>query len=172
MSRHALLLSIRPKYAERILAGKKSVELRRTRPRVPQGTALLLYVSSPVKALGAISSVKFVTCAQPDQLWQNVKDKAGLTRSEFEGYFAGAEKGFAIHLGAILELSPPLGLPDLRRLWPGLNPPQIYKYLTEQEFTLLLRAVGKTKTHANNAAVQDCEVAAQRLRIYPRSGAV
>ncbi|MFO8101149.1 MAG: ASCH domain-containing protein, partial [Dehalococcoidia bacterium] len=81
---------MRPKYAERILDGKKSIELRRVRPVVPEGAVLLIYVSSPVKALGAISTVQCVTSAQPHELWKSVKDKAGLTRTEFHSYFGGA----------------------------------------------------------------------------------
>jgi predicted transcriptional regulator len=161
MSRHALFLSVRPKYAERILEGRKSVELRRTRPLVPEGAVLLIYVSSPVKALGAISSVQRVTSAQPDQLWQYVKDKAGLTRSEFDDYFAGAEEGFAIHLGTILPVSPPMGLADLRQFWPGLSPPQTYRYFTKREFTVLLQAVREKTGQGSHAALQGQEVAAQ-----------
>ena len=158
MSRHALLLSVRPKYAERILDGKKSVELRRVRPVVPEGAVLLIYVSSPVKALGAISTVQCVTSAQPDELWKSVNDEAGLTRTEFNNYFGGAEKAFAIHLGSIQRLSPPFGLSELRKLWPNLSPPQTYKYFTEHEFASLLLAL-RERNGSNSVTHQRYQLA-------------
>lgn len=142
MRRHALFLSIRPEYARRILAGQKSVELRRTRPLVPDGAVLLLYVSSPVMALRALSSVQGVTSAPPDRLWPTIKERAGVTRSEFDSYFAGADQAYAIHLGKVYCLSPPVELARLREVWPSLNPPQTYRYFTECEYEALIRAVG------------------------------
>jgi predicted transcriptional regulator len=160
MLRHALLLSIRPKFAERILDGRKSVELRRVRPLVPEGAVLLIYVSSPVKALRAISTVQCVTSAQPDELWRSVRDKVGLTRTEFDNYFSGAEEAFAIHLGRIHRLSPPFGLAELRKLWPNLSPPQVYRYFTEHEFASLLPAL-RDRNGNDIVTLQWCQVASE-----------
>jgi predicted transcriptional regulator len=54
MNRSAILwLSLRPAFAERFLRGTKTVELRRTRPRVSLGDHALLYAAAPVNALVA-----------------------------------------------------------------------------------------------------------------------
>ncbi|MFW6116349.1 MAG: hypothetical protein ACOC6F_01355 [bacterium] len=166
MSRYALLLSVRPKYAERILDGKKSVELRRTRPLIPDGIVLLIYVSSPVKALGAISTVQRVTSARPNELWKSVNDRAGVTRAEFEDYFFGAEEGFAIHLGRIQPLSPPLALLDLRALWPNLTPPQTYRYFTQHEFASLLMVL-RDRNGSNTVTPQRCQVVSRSTQNVP-----
>lgn len=46
---HALFVSVKPRFAEKILAGEKSVELRRVRPSVTPGTLVIFYASSPTR---------------------------------------------------------------------------------------------------------------------------
>ena len=53
-----VLLSIKPKYADKIFNGTKTVELRRICPKVTEGDLILVYVSSPVKALVGEFEVK------------------------------------------------------------------------------------------------------------------
>jgi predicted transcriptional regulator len=159
MTRHALFLSIQPQYAQRIMAGQKRVELRRVRPRIPKGTVLLIYVSSPVKALQAISTVRNITEASPDDLWRQVSQAAGVTRSEFNDYFDGTHTGFAIHFGEVQRLSRPLALSELREVWPDFNPPQVYQYFTEREVANLLKLV-KSNQSSDAIAPLGCRVLA------------
>ena len=44
-----VLMSIRPQYAEAILSGEKTVELRRRRPSFSAGTTVLIYSSAPLQ---------------------------------------------------------------------------------------------------------------------------
>jgi predicted transcriptional regulator len=46
-----LLLSLRPRFADAILAGAKTVELRRRPINARPGTAILLYASRPMMAI-------------------------------------------------------------------------------------------------------------------------
>jgi len=48
---HAFLISIRPRFAEMIFSGSKTVELRRVCPKVSVGDLALVYVSSPAMEL-------------------------------------------------------------------------------------------------------------------------
>ena len=50
MSR-VLMLSVRPRFARALLAGTKTAEIRRRFPDVPVGTTVVLYSSSPERAL-------------------------------------------------------------------------------------------------------------------------
>lgn len=161
MPRHALFLSVRPTYARRILQGKKTVELRRVRPRISEGALLLLYVSSPVKAVQGISVVERITAAQPDALWRQVAHNVGVTRSEFDDYFEGARMAIAIHLGAVQALSPAITLSDLRGLWPGFCPPQSYQYFTRAELFALSEITDAGSGNGNLAAFAACQVAAR-----------
>lgn len=137
MKNEALLLSIRPKYADKIFEGKKKVELRKVRPRLSPGDIVLVYVSSPVKALRGKFIVEKVVETTPDLLWNQVKNVAGITKVEFDEYFSESEKGFGIFLESPQALSNPIKLTDLKKLWRNFHPPQTYRYLSSLELRII-----------------------------------
>src|SRR6185503_3263930 len=65
MPNQALLISVRPRFAEMIFAGTKVVELRRLRPRIGTGDLVFVYVSSPVMALAGAFEVGEVVSGAP-----------------------------------------------------------------------------------------------------------
>lgn len=136
--KRALFLSIRPRYVKRILEGLKRVEFRRVRPKICIGELLLIYSSSPKKELECHSVVTALSKGTPDLLWSQFREASGLTRSEFKSYFLGADVGFAIHFGKVARFDAPITLSALRELWPGFSPPQIYRYLNQEEYLSLL----------------------------------
>lgn len=137
MGIHSLLLSIKPKFAEKIFAGEKTVELRRIRPRVAEGDTVLVYVSSPTKALIGGFEVASVVESEPEKLWSTVKDCAGITEEEFIAYYSGSERAFGIFIKRSWHLKTPLDLSKLKNKWADFHPPQSYRYLSLQEANLL-----------------------------------
>lgn len=135
VQKRALLLSIQPRYADKIFAGTKRVELRRVRPKVEVGDLVLVYVSTPVKALTGAFEVKSVISAHPSELWALVKNEAGVTREEFFTYYAGAPMGYGIRLKKAWSLPTPIALISLRRAWSKFRPPQSYHYLPSEIVT-------------------------------------
>lgn len=134
---HVLLLSIQPKYANLIFDGKKTVELRRVRPRVNQGDFVLIYVSSPDKVLLGNCEVEQVIGTSPNQLWTLVRNKSGLDQSAFFSYFEGVSTGYAILLNQVQKFNQPILLSRLQQEWTGFHPPQSYRYLTIEELKLI-----------------------------------
>ena len=61
-------LSLKPRFAEAILAGTKTVELRRTTPKIEVPTRALLYTSTPVRALLGTCIITSVTSARLSNL--------------------------------------------------------------------------------------------------------
>src|SRR5436309_12998286 len=100
-----LLLSIRPEFAKKIFDGTKTAELRRTRPRVKGGEWVYIYVASPVKALKGAFRVTKVIEDLPHKLWRKVKHAAGVTRKQFDEYYEGADKAYAILLEMVRHLA-------------------------------------------------------------------
>ena len=137
MCTKTLLLSIRPKYAEKIFDGSKSVELRKVRPSIKPGDTVYVYVSSPVKELKGTFTVTHITEGPIEHIWNHVRYDAGVTRAEFDEYYQESTTGYAIHLKAPFRTANPLKLADLRRLWNGFHPPQGYKYLDQSEISLI-----------------------------------
>lgn len=132
-SRAALLLSIHPRHAEKIFNGEKQVELRRVRPRVNTGDLVLVYVSTPVKALMGAFEVASVLEESPNKLWHAVRHEAGLSKKEFFDYYSGASLGFGIRLKRAWSLPAPIELTSLRKSWSKFRPPQSYRYLSKAE---------------------------------------
>src|SRR5712671_5544390 len=89
-----LLLSIKPKYAEKIFSGNKRVELRRTKPNVKKGDLVAVYVSSPVMALMGEFEVEAVMKNTPRALWCEVNNYAGVSKSEYDEYYEGSKTAF------------------------------------------------------------------------------
>ncbi|NEP14269.1 MAG: ASCH domain-containing protein [Symploca sp. SIO2C1] len=121
-----------------IFEGDKRVELRRVRPRhLNSGDLLLVYVTSPEQALVGLIEVEKVIEMVPEQLWQVVKDKAGITYAEFHKYYEKSATGFAIFLKETSKFNEPIKLKQLRENWSNFQPPQCYKYLKDGEVNLV-----------------------------------
>lgn len=133
MSAHSLLLSIRPKYAEQIFNGVKTVELRRIKPKLSCGDTVLVYVSSPTKALIGAFEVDRVIESSPQSLWNKVSDIAGVTEKEFTEYYDGTEKAYGIFIKKSWQLDTPLDLSNLKMKWKNFHPPQSYRYISVSE---------------------------------------
>ena len=133
MPAQALLLSIRPRFADMIFAGTKTVELRRTRPRVGKGDLVLVYVSAPVKSLVGAFLVATVIETTPGALWKRAGRRAGVTKVEFDAYFIGATNAFGIELCCQWKLEEPAPLATLRNRRRGFHPPQVYRYLSQKD---------------------------------------
>ena len=97
----AILLSVKPKFANLIVEGSKLVELRRTIPSQNVGT-IAIYSSSPVQMLVALANVKQTIEASPSKLWEISKGNGGgLTKAELIAYFESKKTGFALMLGNV-----------------------------------------------------------------------
>lgn len=133
MTDKAILLSIRPRYADMIFEGSKTVELRRVRPRnIIKGDLVLLYVSSPIQSLAGAFQVEQVVERSVKTLWQLVKEKAGISRQEFDAYYQGASTGVAIFFQQVWQIPEPIVLDELRRS-ANFKPPQSFRYVTKNE---------------------------------------
>ncbi|MBX2999273.1 MAG: ASCH domain-containing protein [Caldilineaceae bacterium] len=134
MSSNAIVLSIRPHYVDMIFNRTKTVELRRSRPkRVVQGSLVLVYASSPIRSLvGAFKIAKIVE--KPlGELWELVKDTAGVTKEEYLEYFQGLDSGVGIFLDDVWLLDAPINLDDWAEQGISFHPPQSFRYATDDE---------------------------------------
>lgn len=125
------VLSIRPTYIERILAGRKTIELRRRFPAVTKpGTVVLLYATSPTQAIVASAILVEVVVTSLNTLWREYGVEAAITRDEFNAYFEKSEQGCALRLTSIHGFQTPIHLTELAREF-EFSPPQSYCYWKE-----------------------------------------
>lgn len=132
----ALLVSLRPAYAEMILAGIKTVELRRIRPKADVGTLVLIYATSPTSQVLGTCIVEHIGSGTPDEIWELHGGRTGIGRPAFSSYFTGTNQGVAITVGNPRRLQDPVPLDALRRH--GFAPPQSFRYITLADAETLL----------------------------------
>lgn len=137
MQQRALLLSIRPQHADKIFDGTKRVELRRVRPKLFPGDIVLVYVSTPVRALAGMFFVESIIESTPNELWKTVEKKAGVSRSQYEDYYTGASTAVGIFVSRTQKLSQPMNLDYIRTRWTDFRPPQSYRYLNDDQLAML-----------------------------------
>jgi predicted transcriptional regulator len=121
------VLSVRPVYIQRILSGEKTVELRRRFPNLSGICEVLLYSTSPVQAIVCKAELREVSHHSLRSLWTHFAHAIGVTRQEFNAYFAGVDNGYALRLAKVRALAQPLHLSDLVRDY-AFHPPQSYCY--------------------------------------------
>ncbi len=137
----ALFVSLRPRFANALLSGHKTVELRRTRPAAAAaGQLVLLYASSPDRQLIGTAIVVAVHVGSPDEIWSEHGDSTGVSRPEFDRYFEGASLAVAIVVSEAKALVRPRPLAELRRRWRGFRPPQSFRYVEAADIAALALA--------------------------------
>jgi predicted transcriptional regulator len=149
MSNNILLLSVRPKYADKIFKHTKTVELRRVRPKhLQKGDLVLIYVSSPIQALAGTFKVERVVEEPLKNLWQLVKKKAGVTRQEFNTYYEGVSTGVGIFFEEVQRFQEPIALQTIRQHLLLFQPPQSFRYASDSELVLppLANLIAEVKT--------------------------
>lgn len=137
-----IVLSLKPRYAEAILSGAKTVELRRIEPKLSVPTRALIYASTPVKALLGTCIVERVTADRLAVLWKACGSRTGLAHAEFRDYFEGLEVGSALALSGARRFGRRIPLADLRASRRLERPPQSYSYLDTVIGEELIRLAG------------------------------
>lgn len=133
MNPPAILLSLRPRFANAILAGTKTVEVRRRPIRAPGGTLLLLYASAPTMSVLGTAELSKIDVHDPDVAWKEHEQDLGLTRDEFDAYLTGSDVAYLIHVRNPQPLNEPLPLRDLRASAVTFTPPQSFRYVTARD---------------------------------------
>lgn len=127
-SQRDVVLSIKPMYSEKILEGRKTVELRRRFPvAAPSGAIAYIYSTSPVKAMVGTAEIRHVLKLPVEQIWTEFESTAFIKREKFDQYFEGLDHGFALVFDEVKPFSRPLPLKELREKF-GFEPPQSFLY--------------------------------------------
>lgn len=123
-----LLLSLRPRFANAILSGGKTTEIRRRPVNAKPGTPIILYASAPTMAIVGTARLRAVHACDPDEAWQTHHRTFGLSRAEFDAYLNGSNWAYLLLLTQVGPLDTPLPLHHLRQDGP-FHPPQSFRYV-------------------------------------------
>jgi predicted transcriptional regulator len=127
-----VIISIHPGYADAILDGTKTIELRRRIPELANGTRLWIYATRPTAAVVGVATIADVNRAHPSKIWEKYKKSAGVDHASFKAYFDGAQEAVAILLGAVKRIGP-ITVEQLREIRAGFHPPQVLLRLTDAQ---------------------------------------
>jgi predicted transcriptional regulator/DNA-binding XRE family transcriptional regulator len=127
-SRRDVVLSVRPSYSNKIIDGKKTIELRRRFPiSVPRGTIAYIYSTTPERAIIGGAEIADIFKLPVTEIWTRFGKMAHIERSSFDEYYSGVKDGFALKFVNAREFSKPIELPELRERF-GFQPPQSFLY--------------------------------------------
>ena len=126
------LISIRPRYAEAILTGEKTVELRRRIPAIDLGTRLWIYATRPLGAIVGSAIVDKIIEGTPVEIWEMCMGRIAVGRCEYDEYFAGTDSALGIVLTDVTRRRP-IGIEQLREIQQGFHPPRVLARLSRQE---------------------------------------
>jgi type I restriction enzyme S subunit len=126
-----VLLSIRPKYCEAILTGKKKYEFRRTIFKNNDVKKIYLYRNSDIKRIVGSFLISHILMGSPKEIWEKCKKQSGITKREFFDYFKGSDIAYAIRIKKTHKLKrsidpytkvknfvPPQSFHYIKSIWP------------------------------------------------------
>lgn len=135
--REDFLFSIHPFYAEKIMSGDKTVELRRRFTKnVKEDAIALLYASSPTKAIIGYATIEAAFRLPISKLWDKYSARACIQKKDFDRYFSGIKFGHAILLKGSRNFDKAIFIDELREKL-GFVPPQSFKYLTSELYSII-----------------------------------
>lgn len=143
--RHALM-SIRPEFADRILAGTKRVEFRKRR-LASDVTDVIVYATTPVRAIVGAFRIAGQDTRPPRDLWNDYVDVAGIAQAPYLEYYAGRDMATGILVGDVWVPPAPIPLTALDLL----RPPQSFQYLSPAAGLRLLAAMSPAEALAKSA---------------------
>ena len=139
MENSILFLPVKPKWADLIMSGKKTLELRKRLPACEVPIRVMVYASSPQMEVVGIAECFGV-------IWQGVVSwtdyelgKACVTRAELHSYFAAYKWSNALCLRNAVKFAKPISLGMLRDFW-DIEPPQQWRYIDETTYNDIVKA--------------------------------
>jgi predicted transcriptional regulator len=134
------IISIHPEFANAIIAGTKTVELRRRIPPIKIDTRLWIYATQPIGAVIGTATIEAIVRGTPEFIWDWCADRADVSRAEFDRYFSGTSEAIGISLCAAQKIEA-IEIERLRSWRPGFHPPQVMVKISASEAKNLLRLV-------------------------------
>lgn len=129
----AVILSIKPEYARRIMDGSKKIELRRSPMGLEPEDVILVYVSAPEQQFAFWFRVARVETLPVDEMWNLHKPELGIEADAYFEYFANSKTAIGLHIGEVRRLAPCVTLRKVREFMPEFVPPQGFIKLRELE---------------------------------------
>jgi predicted transcriptional regulator len=122
-----VLLSIKPEFAYKIFDGSKRFEFRKSIFKRSDVDKIVVYASAPVQRVIGEFNIAQILSNAPQNLWEETKEYAGISKSFFLKYFKSKKTGYAIQVDDAILYETPQRLQDLN----VSVPPQSFMYISQ-----------------------------------------
>lgn len=126
-----VIISVRPEYVQRIIAGEKSIEIRTKRPNLNPGDTIWIYEKLPTGHISVRTRVECLETLAPQSAWRKHRSQIGISYGEYQNYVNGRELISLIFLKAVRVLHRPISLEQLRYAHSDFCPPQFMRKVRE-----------------------------------------
>jgi predicted transcriptional regulator len=130
-------MSIKPRWAQGIIKGSKTIELRRQVPQTQAGQPVLLYSTMPEGRIIGWCRISSITVSTPHDAWPGARMHADILEREFSEYFADASIAVSIRLSDAHELDDKPTLAEMRES-SAFHPPQTWRFFDSDGLTSML----------------------------------
>ena len=122
-----VILSIKPKYVQRIISKEKLFEFRKAIFKsVDHPSRVYIYSSDPVKKIVGYFTISEIIKDHPRQLWYKCKHASGIPEEDFFEYFFQKQEGYAIAINEVTVFDNPLEPTEMIK---NFTPPQSFAYV-------------------------------------------
>ncbi|MGL4670128.1 MAG: hypothetical protein ACRCVG_05995 [Methanobacteriaceae archaeon] len=128
-----VLISIKPKYVEKIISREKTYEFRRNIFK-KEVEKVVIYSTSPEKKIIGFFKSNQIIKDCPKSLWDNFSEEAGINKEDFFDYFQNKEEGFALKIDDLEIFGNPIETEKIL----DFCAPQSFKYINEDEMINLI----------------------------------
>lgn len=119
-----VLMSIKPKFVEKIFSETKTFELRKKIFKSSINT-IVIYSSSPKKKVVGEIIIDKIISSTPKLLWKSYKNNLGISEKEYFKYYKNSKVAYAIKIKKVIKYKKELELKDF-----GIEKaPQSYQYI-------------------------------------------
>jgi len=119
-----VLMSIKPKFVEKIFSETKTFELRKKIFKSSINT-IVIYSSSPKKKVVGEIIIDKIISSTPRLLWKSYKNNLGISEKEYFKYYKNSKVAYAIKIKKVIKYKKELELKDF-----GIEKaPQSYQYI-------------------------------------------
>ena len=97
-----VLLSIKPEFVEKIFAGTKKYEFRKSLFRRRDVKFVVIYASAPIKRVVGEFEIDEILSDDVDTIWERTKMYSGISKEFYNSYFKNRKTANAIQIGHLI----------------------------------------------------------------------
>lgn len=110
-----ILLSIKPKYVERILDGTKKFEYRKKIFKNKNVNTVVIYATKPIGKVVGEFYIRNIIEDDPRTIWNLTNKYSGISKNSFDKYFHNVQEGFAIEIDNFVKYKRELELNEVSK---------------------------------------------------------